>query len=218
MLKSIKEFFEKVAYAGLKPQGGRPINQTPAAAKAGAAKSSGMSAVRAWVDSKINSGGPVDPLYLSSRTPAQKIKTMAMVGIPVAIVLGGVGLVLLGVFDHDSGLGPPPEGISNAEIASKMLPDLNKDLHIEAQHDLEVEDVHVVSGSPIRLVGVAKNTTDHAIARAELTFDLTDKTGSRQGAVTTELKNISSKTSVPFQFAIEQTSASFALVREVHIQ
>jgi hypothetical protein len=135
----------------------------------------------------------------------------------VAIVLGGVGLVLLGIFNHDSGVAPPPEGISNAEIAAKMLPDLNKDLHLETQHDLEVDDVHVVAGSPLRLVGIAKNTTDHVIAKAELTFDLTDKTGSRQGAVTTELKEISSKTSVPFQFTLEQTTASFALVREVHV-
>jgi hypothetical protein len=56
------------------------------------------------------------------------------------------------------------------------------------------------------------------ISQADLYFDLTDKTGSRQGAVSTEPKNIASKASMPFQFPIEQSAASFALVREVHVK
>ena len=133
-------------------------------------------------------------------------------------VLGGMGLVLFGYFDKDKPIAPPPAGLSNAEIAQKMLPDLNNDVHIETQHDLEVEDVHVVLGAPSRLVGVAKNNTDRQISQAELVFDLTDRSGSRQGAVSTELKNIASKSSAPFQFAIESSAATFALVREVQVR
>lgn len=208
MFKRFKQFLETLAYAGLKPRGGRaaqPAQQRPGS-------------IRAWVESKLTKGGSSDPLYLSNRTLGQKLKSWSIVGVPVLVVLGGLGLVLFGYFDKDAPIAPPPVGLTNAQMAEKMLPDLNKDMHVESQHDLDVEDVHVVPGAPSRLVGIAKNTTGRPISAAELVFDLTDRNGSRQGAVTTELKNIASKTSVPFQFAIESSAATFALVREVHVR
>jgi hypothetical protein len=208
MFKRIKQFFENLAYAGLKAQGGRAAQTAPQR----------QSFIRAWAESRLTKRGPSDPLYLSNRTLTQKLKARALVGVPVVAVLGGMGLVLFGYFDKDKPIAPPPAGLSNAEIAQKMLPDLNNDVHIETQHDLEVEDVHVVLGAPSRLVGVAKNNTDRQISQAELVFDLTDRSGSRQGAVSTELKNIASKSSAPFQFAIESSAATFALVREVQVR
>lgn len=207
MFKRIKQFLETLAYAGLKPQGGRTAQAQQR-----------QGSIRAWVESRLTKGGSSDPLYLSNRTLGQKLKSWSIVGVPLLVVLGGLGLVLFGFFDKDAPIAPPPVGLTNAQMAEKMLPDLNKDLHIESQHELDVEDVHVVVGAPSRLVGIAKNTTDRQISAAELVFDLTDRSGSRQGAVTTELKNIASKTSVPFQFAIESPAATFALVREVHVR
>jgi hypothetical protein len=212
MWKRIKQFLENLAYAGLKPRGGGPVQPAQSAIQPK------HSAIGAWFESKLSQAGPSDPLYLSNRTFGQKLKAWSIVGIPFTLVIGGIGLVLFGVFDKDAPIAPPPPGLTNAQMAEKMLPDLNKDLHIETQHDLDVEDVHVVVGAPSRLVGVAKNNTDHPIPKAELVFDLTDRTGSRQGAVSTELKNIASKSSAPFQFAIESSAATFALVREVRIQ
>jgi len=209
MFKRIKQSLENLAYAGLKPQGGRPAQ---------AETRPRDSAIGAWFESKLTKAGPSDPLYLSNRTLGQKLKAWAIVGIPVTLVLAGIGLVLFGVFDKTAPIAPPPPGLTNAQMAEKMLPDLNKDLHIETQHDLEVEDVHVVVGAPGHLVGIAKNNTDHPIPRAELVFDLTDRGGSRQGAVSTELKDIASKSSAPFQFAIESPAATFALVREVRVR
>jgi hypothetical protein len=134
------------------------------------------------------------------------------------LVLGGVSLALFGYFDPAVVISPPPAGPSNAEIAAKMLPDIEKNIHIDSQSALEIQNVQVVSGFPARLVGVARNNSDHEIFKADLTFDLTDKTGSRQGAVSTEIKNIASRASVPFQFPIEQRSATFALVRDVAVR
>jgi hypothetical protein len=210
MLKRIKQFLESVAYAGLRPRGGESVAKTPSQAP------KGISSIRAWVETQLNRSASTDPLYLSNRTLSQKLKFWAMVGIPCALALTGVALVFLGVFEPNSTIAPPPVGPSNAEIEARMLPGLNA--HVENQHELEVQDVHVVTGSPFRLAGTAKNNTDHLIARAELVFDLTDKNGSRQGAVSTELTNIASKTSLPFEFPIEQTMAKFAMVREVRIQ
>src|SRR5215472_2777094 len=163
MFKRIKQSLENLAYAGLKPQGGRPAQ---------AETRPNDSVIGAWFESKLTKAGPSDPLYLSNRTLGQKLKAWAIVGIPVTLVLAGIGLVLFGVFDKTAPIAPPPSGLTNAQMAEKMLPDLNKDLHIETQHDLEVEDMHVVVGAPSHLVGIAKNTTDHPIPRAELVFDL----------------------------------------------
>lgn len=209
MFKRIKHFLENLAYAGLKPQGARPAQASPEPRN---------TAIGAWFESKLTKAGPSDPLYLSNRTLGQKLKSRAIVGIPVTLVLAGIGLVLFGVFDRSAPITPPPPGLTNAQMAERMLPDLNKDLHIETHHDLDVEDVHVVVGAPNHLVGIAKNNTDHSIPKAELFFDLTDRSGSRQGAVSTELKNVASKSSAPFQFAIESSAATFAMVREVRVQ
>jgi hypothetical protein len=205
MWNSLRHFFEKMAYAGLKPRN---------SATKPAVKPKSGSALQGWIDSKLNQAGSSDPLYLSNRTFAQKMRAWAIFGIPAAAVLGVAALVLF----RTPGLDAPPPAQSNAEIAAKMLPDLNQDLHIRTQRDLEIGDVHVVSGSPLQLSGVAKNNSDREIAAAELVFDLTDQTGSRQGAVTTEVKNIAAKSSVTFTFPIEQTNATFALVREVHVR
>ena len=99
-----------------------------------------------------------------------------------------------------------------------MLPDLNKDLHIATQHDLEVQDVHIIRAASTKLAGLALNNTDHAIMKADLVFELTDKNGSRQGAVSTQLTNLAARSSVPFQFVIEQQAAAFALVRDIHVE
>jgi len=97
-----------------------------------------------------------------------------------------------------------------------MLPDLN--LTINSQHDLDVQDVHVIRAGALKLAGSASNKTDHVIHRVDIVFELTDSNGSRQGAVSTQLTNLAANATVPFQFPIDQQSASFALVREIHVQ
>jgi hypothetical protein len=212
MFKRIKEFFESVAYAGLKPSGGKPLG-------AAVAKRSGwLAPIRDRIEKFLNKGGSSDPLYLSNRTFMQKAGVWLIIGVPSVVLLGGLGLVLSGYFNQDAPVAPPPVGLTNAEIAQKMLPDLHKNLHIDSQHELEVQDVHIIRAGSIKLAGLALNNTDHAIKKVELVFELTDRNGSRQGAVSTELTNLAARSTVPFQFAIEQQAAAFALVREIHVE
>ena len=211
MYKSLKQFFESVAYAGMRPSGGKPLSQTET-------KKSGWSAsIRERLNKLLNSAGSADPLYLSNRTFLQKSRAWLMIGLPSVILLGGLGLVLTGYFDKASHVAPPPPGPSDAEIAQKMLPGLNK-LQINSQHDVDVQDVHVMHTGPAQLSGLALNKTDRVIGKVDIVFELTDKDGSRQGAVSTQLVNLAARSSVPFQFAIDQQAATFALVREIHIQ
>lgn len=209
MWKRLKQLFETLAYAGMKPQGG---------GASAAAKAKGASALQGWIDRKLNQAGSSDPLYLSNRTLGQKAKVWAVFAVPAVLVLAVVGFVVFRSDRADAPPAPIPDALSNPEIAAKMLPNLNNDLHLATQTDLDIQDVHVVSGSPPRLAGVARNKSDRNIAKAELVFDLTDKNGSRQGAVHTEVTNIAPKASVPFTFVIEQANATFALVREIHVQ
>ena len=212
MFKRIKQFFESLAYAGLKPSGGKPLG-------AAEVKRSGrLAPIQEWIDKFLNKGGSSDPLYLSNRTFMQKAGVWLIIGVPSVVLLAGLGLVLSGFFNQDAPVAPPPVGLSNAEIAQKMLPDLNKDLHIASQHDLEVQDVHIIRAGSVKLAGLALNNTDHAIKKVDLVFELTDKNGSRQGAVSTQLTNLAARSTVPFQFAIEQQAAVFALVREIHVE
>jgi hypothetical protein len=212
MFKRIKQFFESLAYAGLKPSGGKPLG-------AADAKGSGLLApIRERLDKFLNKGGSSDPLYLSNRTFMQKAGVWLIIGVPSVVLLAGLGLVLTGFFNQDTPVAPPPVGLSNAEIAQKMLPDLNKDLHIQSQHDLEVQDVHIIRAGSVKLAGLALNNTDHPLKKVDLVFELTDKNGSRQGAVSTVLTNLAARSTVSFQFAIEQQAAAFALVREIHVE
>jgi len=212
MFKRIKQFFESLAYAGLKPSGGKP------GGAAGAKPSGLLAPIQERLNKFLNKGGSSDPLYLSNRTFMQKAGIWLTIGVPSFVLLVGLGLVLSGYFNQDSPVSPPPVGLSNAEIAQKMLPDLNKNLHIASQHDLEVQDVHIISAGSVKLAGLALNNTDHPLKKVELVFELTDKNGSRQGAVSTVLTNIAARSTVSFQFAVEQQAAAFALVREIHIE
>jgi hypothetical protein len=155
-----------------------------------------------------------DPLYLTNRTPWQKIRPMLVISLPIIVLMGGLGLGLANILGLNKPLQPPPPSMSNAEIAKKMLPVLNGDLHVTSQHDVDIQDVIIPAGS-LKLQGIAKNMTDHAIRHVHVVFDLTDRAGSRQGAVSTDLENIPSKTAKPFQFSIPQKLAAFAIVRDV---
>jgi hypothetical protein len=209
MYKRIKRFFESIVYAGLRPSGGKPLTQGPK-------KTGLLTPVQELIERFLNSGGSSDPLYLSNRTFMQKARIWLILGLPSLVLLAALSLVLLGYFDQSKPVAPPPVGLTNAEIAQKMLPDLNRDLHVDTQHDVDIQDVHVLRTGATKLAGLALNNTDHVIDKVEIVFELTDKDGSRQGAVSTELAKLPAKSSVPFQFDIEQQTAWFALVREVH--
>ncbi len=147
-----------------------------------------MKRLRQIFESIIYAGlTPQDPLYLSNRTTGQRIRSAALIGVPCLVVLGGVALAALGYFNRSSRLPPPAKPFSNAEIAAKMLPGLNKDIRIETNQDVQVVDVVVGRG---RISGSVKNTTAHSIEDAEVIFDLADARGSGVGTVSCKFKQL----------------------------
>ena len=76
MFKRIKQFFESLAYAGLKPSGGKP------GGAAGAKPSGLLAPIQERLNKFLNKGGSSDPLYLSNRTFMQKAGIWLTIGVP----------------------------------------------------------------------------------------------------------------------------------------
>ena len=102
MIKRIKQFFESVAYAGLRPSGGKPLSA------AETKKSGWLAPIQERIERYLNKGGSSDPLYLSNRTFMQKARVWLIIGMPMVVLFGGLGLVLTGYFNQDAPVAPLP--------------------------------------------------------------------------------------------------------------
>jgi hypothetical protein len=204
-MKRLRQIFESIVYAGMKP----------GASASGQSSLRWLGPLRGPVERFVNGPASSDPFYLTNRTLGQKIRLGVLIAIPFAIVLAGVGMAALGYFDDASQLPPPTKQLTNAEIAAKMLPDLNKEIPVETNKEVKLLDVVVGSG---RISGTVKNVTDHLITDAEVIFDLANAGGSRVGAVSVKIARIEANGSAAFSNAIPQADATYAIVREVHNQ
>lgn len=204
MLKRIQSFFENIAYAGLKPSG----------QKTEARANTAWGRLRTKIDNLL-SGGPTpnDPLYLTNRSTAQKAKPLIIIGIPILILFGAIGISLSNLLD-------PPEAKpivepTAKEVAAKILPNLDNNLKIEGSTDIEVVEVKVEHTGGSKLLGSVRNNTNHEIASAHMVVDLTDTNGSQVGGVEVRIENIPASKVKTFSVPIAQHTAAFAQVREV---
>lgn len=172
-----------------------------------------MDGLRRWIDRVLSGGAaPSDPLYLSNRTLAQKLKLPLLIGVPALIVAGFIFMALSSrYFAREPA--PPPKALSAAEIAAKMLPDLNN-LHVSATRDVEIVDLRVDSGAR-RLAGTVRNNTAHSIQTTNVVFELADADGSRVGAASTQIADLAPNSSLKFTVPIEASNAAAVIVREV---
>lgn len=199
----LRRLFESLVYAGLKRQG------------PGVEPAKPMSAWRERLERLINGPAPTDPLYLSNRTIWQRMRVAVVVVAPVVLLVAVLALALSGVFKAKDA--PKPTELTVAEKAARILPGFSQPIQLPANHDLDVQDVHVEHSSPRQVVGQVKNNTDHVIASAEMVFDLTDERGSRLGAVSTRLEKLPPHSTTPFRFTVEQDHAELVLVRDYQV-
>jgi len=206
MAKSLREIVESVVFAGLKP-GGQPA-ETPGRNWLGPFKD--------FIDRLLSSGpAPADPLYLSHRTTAQKVRLAVFIAIPCLILATGTVLMLTDFFGKR--LAPPAPEITRAEIAAKMLRNMDQ-VKVVTNHDIEVINVRVERGEGSTLSGTIKNNTSHVIRAANIVFDLTDSGGSQLGAVRARVENLPAQSSTGFRVPIEQQTAIAAWVRDTSIE
>ena len=200
-MKRVREILESIAFAGLKPSGG------PVAAPK---KKTWYTPVEERLERYLTGGAtPNDPLYLSNRTLGQKVRAWSLIGVPCLILAIGIGVTLYVLEPPEAA---PPKQMTSAEIAAKVLPNIDKDIKLAPAADIQLVQINV---SGMRVTGTVQNTTQHSVAHAELVIQLTDSTGSQVGAVTTELKNIPASGQKEFGFPITQRDASYAVVREI---
>jgi hypothetical protein len=200
MFTRVRQFLESIVFAGMKP--GAPAVQQ---------KRPGLFATfEQW----LSPTAPSDPLYLTNRTLAQKLKVWILVGIPCLGLAAVVTMAGLGFFQKDT---PPPKEPTGAELAAKMLPDL-KGLTLDTNKDVELVEVHINRGDSPVLTGKLRNLTDRTIRKTEIVFDVTDSNGSQLGAFRAEVYDVNAKATKTFEIPVKPRRAATALVREVHTQ
>jgi len=204
-MNRLREKIESIVFAGLKPG--------QKASSATAPPTSFIGRLRHRIDGWVSGGpGPSDPLYLTNRTTAQKVRAWIVIGVPLLIVVVGLGVSLSSLLDPPKP--PPAKDLTPAEVAARLLPDL-KDLKLQAGADIEVVELRIDRTKGLRMVGSIKNKTTHAIASADIACNLTDASGTQVGALTVHVDNIPASGIRDFEMPIKQTEAAFVLVQEI---
>jgi hypothetical protein len=127
----------------------------------------------------------------------------------------GIGVALSNILDPP--VAKPFVEPTGKDLASKILPNLDRNLTLATNTDVEVVEVKVEHAGGSRLVGVVRNNTNHEIAAARMIVDLTDVNGSQVGGIEARVENIPPSKTKPFSMTIQQHAAAFAIVREVGV-
>jgi hypothetical protein len=202
MASRFRNFLESTVYAGMKP--GKPKTESRRMRLLGP--------LRVPVERWLSGGARQDPLYLSNRTFGQKLVGWVKVGVPLLVVVAAVIFAFLMHRREDK----PAEVLSPAEIAAKMLPELNKPIHVDSNTDIEVLEMYVDHAAGDKLLGKLRNTTSHTIQAGEVDFVLIGDSGTQVGAVRVQVNKLAAGETVPFAQPIAEKAASSAQVREVH--
>ncbi|HVN04638.1 MAG TPA: FxLYD domain-containing protein [Bryobacteraceae bacterium] len=162
----------------------------------------------------LSGQAPTDPFYLTNRTWQEKLKTAALVAVPVLLL---VALILIGVtdvfhlhkadpYDHPAAEAAPPTTTARTHLPDPKL----------APAGLEVVDIRIARNSrPPAVTGIIRNNTDHSVSSAEVTYLLADTDGSLVGVETAAVANLKPHASAAFRSELKSGSAEFVLVREV---
>jgi len=204
LVKRIRSIFESIAYAGLQPG----EKEHPKRRRRGP--------LNGPIDRFLSGGAtPSDPFYLTNRTPGQKIRLGVLIGAPCLVIAFLVYGMLTGLFYAPAPA--PGRDATPADVAGKMLPRVDPNMRVDnLSKDVEVMEVRVEHGPQTFLAGSMKNTTDHEIRTAEAIVDLTDSGGSALGAVSAKIEDFRAGAVASFRVPIQQNSAAFAIVRDIH--
>lgn len=206
-MKSLRETIESILFAGLKPSGGRP--QVPVAPP----PVTRWGRLRERIDLWISGGAdPADPLYLTHRTTAQKLRAWSVVAVPLVILVGGAVLVFLTIGNrHDA---KEAKDLSPAESAAKLLPNLN-DIKIESSSSVDVVEVRVDKSAGVRVVGTVRNKSNHPIASADVTCQVTDANSTQLTSIVFHVENIAPGATKDFSVPLTQQDAAYVLVSDI---
>lgn len=195
MANRFRKLFESIVYAGMKPE--TRASQTEPAGKPG-------------LLARFLSGPvPSDPLYLTNQTFGQKARRFLVLVVPLVVVVALV-VVAIAILLPKKAFKEPA-----TVVAPRVLPNI-KDIKLGSNPDLEVVDVHFDHTGGDTMLGAIRNKTDRQINEAVVVMDLVDDDRSQLGGITVTENNLAPGETRTFKMPIEQSTASLAVVREVH--
>ncbi|MCL5743350.1 MAG: FxLYD domain-containing protein [Acidobacteria bacterium] len=224
MRNAIRRFFESLIYAGLKPDA--PAHQapgrmsslrarleqlvfrglTPETPGQNAASAGGQSAFRARLERLIFRGLKPDAGPMQPMSRKKKI-VIAVAGVAGCALVYGLVVALMN-------RRAPSDEVTLADPAPLNF--LPPDLKIEKNKDLEVVEIEFQRKTlPHQITGTLKNRTNKRFSAAEISFNLTDDSGSHIGAVSTTIQNVEPMVSLRFQIPVTQQNATVAIVRDL---
>jgi hypothetical protein len=166
------------------------------------------------LDKALSGRAHDDPLFLSNRTIAQKMKSWLAIGVPCLVVIAVVTFALTrrgGAKDNRV------TDLTPAQVAARMLPDYTKTVNLAVDRAVTIDEVQVEHSVPAKLIGVARNNSDHLVPSADLLCELETRRGARLGGVTAHVGEIPPHATRKFEVEIVQDTASIAIVREIRI-
>jgi hypothetical protein len=191
--RNIREFFEKLVFAGLKPD-------APAGPK--------KSIFQRWMQSAedlASKGLRPDEAPLPGPTTWKK-----KAGMILSVIAVGVGVYFL--VDVLQSHADKPESQTTGAVAPIVPPNFK----VEKNKDLAVEEIEFNKNvEPKVITGTLKNLTDKTFVACDVSFDLTTKGGTQLGGVATTVRDLGPHGSAKFRIQVSQPEAAFALVREL---
>jgi hypothetical protein len=169
--------------------------------------------LRQRCDRLLSGRAQSDPLYLTNRTAAQKLKVAALIAVPF-LILGALATAgVMGMF-HFNKAGPyeRPPAEAQAAVPTRRTADLRL-----TPRDLEVVNIHIAADEkPPVVTGVIRNNTSRKVDSAEVSFDLADARGSLMGTETTQVQNVGPHSTVSFRAPLKTANADYVMIRDVH--
>jgi hypothetical protein len=200
----LRGLMESVVFAGLK-SGARPGQSR---------QLRWLGPLRGPLERWLGGGSRPDPLYLSARTPTQRLISAARIAVPALFLAGGV----VWYIRHSAVPKPPPsyqEGPARSIL--QYVPDISK-IKVESNGLIDVQTARVERGESTSVLGTVKNKSNRTMRLVEIVLDITDSRGQQLGFVTAQVENLGPLAEGNFRISIPQTNASKAIVRDIRAE
>jgi len=167
-------------------------------------------------DRFLSGTAPSDPLYLSNRSPQQRLRRAAAILLPVLIV---VGVLIAGSIKLFRTNVNPYEHLADTPAPAPRPAHAPRPDPALTSSGLEVVTIRISrdSASPA-VTGVLRNNTAKAVASAEVTYFLADSSGSMIATENASVRNVPPQGSVNFRVPLRAINAAMVMVREVRAE
>lgn len=200
IMNAIRKFLESLAFAGIKPGARNAPRSQP----------KWLGPLRKPIENLLSGGpAPNDPLYLTNRTAAQKLKSWSLALIPCLLMAVGVGYWLRSINPPEA---TPVNAHPAAQAKAQLPDDFGKDIKFPPPSDVRVLEVRV---DGTRLIGAVLNTSTRKIPLVKLIVDLVTIHNTTVGAVEVTVTELPPSGRKSFEVPLQQRNAALALVREI---